>query len=605
MRSALDASGSHPAAPERDTPRVAQVVTHFCITTLSLGGSYVLLSWIMPSLGLRRDLLTLFAILSYAIPLLLLRLGRTTLASYLVWILTWLVVTSMAFTNGGLAAPVVVHYLLLMLTTALLSQGRTLWLAFEVGLLGIVGLGLLGQRGLLPPPVSSTSHIPRMISMLLAMAWLAVMLRTTLSQLRHALVRAEKENVTRRETEAELRKTEAELRALNERLETRVAERTTDLSEAKEAALAASHAKSTFLATMSHELRTPVAGIVGLIELLGRCELPADARSMLGPLLSSSKTLLALIGDVLDYSKIEAGRLEIERIVMNPRSVLDEVLLLLRPNAEQHGLKLDLVVEDAVPSYILCDPTRLQQIVLNLVGNAIKFTPSGSVRVQLGHRDDVLTLSVKDTGIGIAREVQAQLFHPFVQADPSTTRKYGGSGLGLLITRRLALLLDGDVTVESELGVGSTFTCTVHAKAAARPKHEPESPPGPQRPLCILLAEDNDINAFIVTTLLAHLGHTCDRVSDGGQAVEHAKQRRYDAILMDMHMPMLDGPEATQQIRALPGAQGRVPIIGLSADALSEHEAEYVAAGLTAYLTKPCTVAQLQQVLSTNTASPA
>jgi signal transduction histidine kinase len=421
-------------------------------------------------------------------------------------------------------------------------------------------------------------------------------------QLRRALIETETENHARKLTEAELRKTEAELRALNEKLEARVGERTAELVAAKEAALSASQQKSTFLATMSHELRTPVAGIVGLVELLGRCELPPEARSMLEPLLSSSKTLLSLIGDVLDYSKIEAGKLEVERIPVRVRATLRDVILLLRPKADAQSLKLELVVEDAVPNFILCDPTRLQQIVLNLAGNAIKFTPSGSVHVRASYRDDTLTLAVKDTGIGISHEAQARLFSAFVQAEPSTSRKYSGSGLGLMITKRLAQLLGGDVTVQSELGVGSTFTCTLKAPVAARPRTEPESLPDRLRPLRILLAEDNDINAFILMKLLSHLGHSCDRVSDGEQAVARASQKSYDAILMDMHMPVLDGIEATRKIRALPDSRAQVPIIGLSADAITDHEAEYKAAGLSDYLVKPCTLAQLQHALAQRTA---
>ena len=598
MRSALVSSGSHLAADDRETRRVAQVVTHFCVATLILGTSYILLAWSVPALHLRGDPIILLSSLPYLVPLLLLRLRQTKLSGYVAWLFTWLTITAMAYTNGGLLAPVVAHYLMLMLTTALLSQGRTLWLAFAVGFISILGLGLLGESGLLPKPVAPPSHVARMVSLLMALVWLTVMLRTTLLQLGQALARAEREIEARRKSEAELRKTESDLRALNEQLEARVSDRTAELLSAKEAAQAASLAKSTFLATMSHELRTPVAGVAGLVELLGTCELPEAARAMMGPLVSSSKTLLSLIGDVLDYSKIEAGRLDIERIAMSPRAVLHDVMLLFYPKAKQQGLKLELFIDDSVPLYVSSDPTRIQQIVLNLVGNAIKFTPQGSVTVRLSHGDDLLRLSVTDTGIGIAQDSQEQLFQPFVQGDRSMTRRYGGSGLGLVITRQLATLLGGEIYVESQLGVGSTFTCTLRAPAADAPAAPSEYSPTNQPPLRILLAEDNDINAFIVGKLLSQLGHSCDRVRDGSQAVEYAALRPYDAIIMDMHMPVLDGPGATQRIRRMTGQTKYVPIIGLSADAIAEHEATYRSMGLSAYLTKPCTLAQLQQVLA-------
>ncbi len=598
MRDALVSSGSHLPTVDREQQRVAQVVTHFCVATLLLMTTSIALARLVPSLLLRSDAMIMAGAPPFLIPLLLLRLGRVQAAGVLAWGLAWFIVTALSLTNGGLSAPAAVHYLMLMLTTALISQGRTLWLAFAIATLSIVGMGALGAVGWLPAPAAPPGHAARAVAMTLALLWLALMLRTTLSQLRDALRRAEAEIERRHRTELELREADAKLRALNEQLEARVAERTAELSAAKEAALSASHAKSDFLATMSHELRTPIAGIIGLAELLARCELPPDARSMLEPLTSSSRTLLSLIGDVLDYSKIEAGRLDIERIVMAVRPVIQDVLLLLRPKAEEQGLRLELNIDPSVPQHVRCDPTRVQQIVLNLVSNAIKFTPSGRVTVQLGYRDGVLSIAVRDTGIGISPDAQAGLFQPFSQADRSTTRKYGGSGLGLVITRRLANLLGGDVSVVSEAGVGSTFTCTVQAESAEPPKSSTQPSEAMAPPLRVLLAEDNDINAFILSKLLAHLGHTCERVRDGREAVEQAGQRTFDAIIMDMQMPILDGGEATRQIRQLPGPPGKVPIIGLSADAISDHNQEYMACGLNLYLTKPCTLEQLQRALA-------
>ena len=597
MRDALVSSGSHLPAVDREQQRVAQVVTHFCVATLLLMATAIALARLFPSLHLRGDAMLMAGAPPFLLPLLLLRLGQVRAAGVLAWSLAWFIVTALSLTNGGLSAPAAVHYLMLMLTTALISQGRTLWLAFSVATLSIVGLGALGAVGWLPPPAAPAGHAARGIAMTMALLWLALMLRTTLGQLRDALRRAEAEIERRRRTEFELREADAKLRALNEQLEARVAERTAELSAAKEAALSASHAKSDFLATMSHELRTPIAGIIGLAELLARCELPPEARSMLEPLTSSSKTLLSLIGDVLDYSKIEAGRLDIERIVMAVRPVIQDVLLLLRPKAEEQGLRLELNIDPSVPPHVRCDPTRVQQIVLNLVSNAIKFTPSGRVSVQLGYRDGMLSIAVRDTGIGISPDAQAGLFQPFSQADRSTTRKYGGSGLGLVITRRLAHLLGGDVSVVSEAGVGSTFTCTVQAESAEPPKSSTQPSEATAPPLRVLLAEDNDINAFILSKLLAHLGHTCERVRDGREAVKLARQRTFDAIIMDMQMPILDGGEATRQIRQLPGPPGKVPIIGLSADAISDHNQDYMACGLNLYLTKPCTLEQLQRAL--------
>lgn len=365
----------------------------------------------------------------------------------------------------------------------------------------------------------------------------------------------------------------------------------------RQKAESANIAKSRFLAIMSHELRTPMAGIMGVVELLLGSTTAPDIRDMLRTLKRSADTLLTLLNDILDFSKIEAGQLTLEQIDFAPARVVEDVIRLFEATASEKGVVLASVLPDDLPAAVRGDPTRLRQVLLNLTGNALKFTERGQVAIRLSHAPvgdkHELRLEVEDTGIGMTEEQMARLFRPFTQADDSTTRRYGGTGLGLAICKRLVEAMGGDIGVVSAPGRGSTFRFTLLVQpgdpaALAEETLAQTFDPRHGSGLHLLLAEDNDINRMVISTLLTRMGHTVVGVADGLQAVQAVAEKTFDLVLMDMQMPELDGMEATQAIRAMPEpVKANLPIIGLTADALPEHHERYRAGGLNDVLTKP------------------
>ncbi|MBC7905794.1 MAG: response regulator [Rhodospirillaceae bacterium] len=360
------------------------------------------------------------------------------------------------------------------------------------------------------------------------------------------------------------------------------------LKETSHAAVVAAQAKSAFLANMSHELRTPMTGVLGMADLLMGTPLDQEQSRMLSTMQASARTLLTVLNDVLDVSKVEAGQMELECIDFDLHEITNDAVRLLTPGAAEKGLSLYTSIADTCPRWVKGDPARLQQVLFNLIGNAIKFTDDGGVTIGLHPDGEEIAFMVADTGIGMAPESLAGLFTPFTQADASTTRRYGGTGLGLAIAKRLVSLMGGDMTAQSTLGAGSTFSFTLALPVGQPPKVGETDSLGPRtRPLKVLVAEDNPVNQTLVAHMLERMGHSATVVEHGAVALEMAAAVDYDVILMDMQMPVMDGETATRLIRTLPGRRATVPVIALTADAVLEHRDRYVSAGLDAFLTKP------------------
>ena len=504
--------------------------------------------------------------------------------------LAWVAVGAISSARGGLNAGTVGLYLLTIMLAGVVVSGRAAAVLCGLSVPATILLLVAEAQGVIPLN-AGVSVFQRGLTATLTLVVTTFIALTALKLLRQA---------TGRETQAKQHLLEANLKLVETAalLEETVQQRTRSLEEARDQALAAARTKMAFLANMSHELRTPMHAIVAVSELMKALPLPAEARELVDISLKSGDAMVAMLDDLLDLAKIEAGGLSVERRPYDLSATVAEVASLLTPLAQKKGLKLEVNRDAQLPASVFGDRARLRQVLTNLVGNALKFTETGTVELSTRWEAGQAHFAVQDTGIGLAPASLERLFQPFMQVDASTTRRIGGTGLGLAISKQLVELMGGRLDVTSQLGVGSRFEFTVAAPVApVTTSAAGERAPAPTRVLQVLLAEDNAINQRIARVMLEQLGHGVHLAETGTQALEVVQRETVDAVLMDVYMPEMDGLSATRAIRSSDG-RPRLWVIALTASALPEERKACFDAGVDDFLTKPLKLETLRGALA-------